>query len=56
MWGILYALVIEFAQEKKMAPLGKTKHNALSRKQEKAMRKAGKAKSRQASKKALKSY
>ena len=39
-----------------MAPLGKTKQNALSRKQEKAMRESGKAKSRQATKNALKAY
>ena len=39
-----------------MKPLGHTRQNALSRKQEKAMRKAGKAKSRQKSKKQAKDW
>jgi len=42
--------------EKPMKPLGTTKQNSLSRKQEKAMRKAGKAKSRQKSKKHMKDW
>ena len=41
-------------QESRMAPLGKTKHNALSPKWTKSLRKAGKAKARQQAKREMK--
>jgi len=40
-------------QESQMAPLGKTKHNALSPKWTKSLRKAGKAKARQKAKREM---
>ena len=48
--------LMRLTKEKDMKPLGNTRQNALSRKQEKAMRKAGKAKSRQKSKKQMKDW
>ena len=48
--------LMRLTKEKDMKPLGNTKQNALSRKQEKAMRKAGKAKSRQKSKKQMRDW